>query len=119
MKTKEEFKEFVNSHPSLVKNVDSGKTTWQKLFELYNLYDIDSNVWDEYISREVDNKSNRISLSTISSLINSINLSSFQNSLNNIQKVVSLIEEFTRKEEKDDKVVKNYKDSQIERFYND
>ena len=38
----EEFKNFVRTKPELIKYVQNGKMTWQKFYELYDLYGTDN-----------------------------------------------------------------------------
>lgn len=45
----EEFKNFVRTKPELIKYVQNGKMTWQKFYELYDLYGTDESVWNKYI----------------------------------------------------------------------
>ncbi len=121
MKDKEEFKIFINKNPSFATYVKSGKTSWQKLYELYTLYDEDSKVWDEYKKEEVVEKAaSSLSLASIINSLKGINLDSFQNNLSSIQKAVGFLEEFTRKEDKKDSTTKSkLKDENIDRFYSD
>ena len=39
--SKEEFKSFARLHPELVRSVNEGKTSWQKLYEIYDTINID------------------------------------------------------------------------------
>ena len=121
MKTKEEFKEFIKKNPSFASSVKDGVTSWQELFELYSLYDEDSNVWDKYKIKEeaVKDTVSSLSLSSIIETLKGINLDSFQNNLESIQKAVSFLEEFTKKDDKKEEKNKNYKDEDIDRFYSD
>ena len=48
MSKKEEFKNFILNRPELIDYVESNKTTWQKLYEIYDLYGKDSDVWNKY-----------------------------------------------------------------------
>ena len=45
----EAFKNFVKTKPELIKFVQNGKMTWQKFYELYDLYGEDEKVWNKYI----------------------------------------------------------------------
>lgn len=121
MKGKEEFKIFVNKNPSFANHVKNGKTSWQKLFELYTLYDEDSKVWEEFKKEElVKDTASSLSLGTIINSLKGINLDSFQNNLSSIQKAVGFLEEFTRKDEKKDSKKKNKpKNENLDRFYSD
>ena len=120
MKGKEEFKIFVNKNPSFAYHVKEGKTSWQKLYELYTLYDEDANVWNEYKKEEVVEKAtSSLSIAGIVNTLKGINLDSFQNNLTSIQKAVSFLEEFTRKEDKKDTKKSKPKNENIDRFYSD
>ncbi len=120
MKSKEEFKEFIKKNPSFANSVKEGLTSWQELFELYSLYDEDSNVWDKYkIKEEVKDVASSLSLASIIDALKGINLDSFQNNLESIQKAVSFLEEFTKKDDKKSETSKAYKDENIDRFYSD
>ena len=46
--SKEDFKNFVKDKPELADYVDKGDMTWQKFYELYDLYGSDSSVWNKY-----------------------------------------------------------------------
>ena len=48
MNKKEEFKEFVRSHPSLVNYVKNKEYTWQDFYEIYDMYGDDEEVWNKY-----------------------------------------------------------------------
>ena len=50
--SKETFKNFVRNYPELGNSVMDNKTSWQKLYELYELYGENSSVWDKYISKK-------------------------------------------------------------------
>lgn len=120
MKTKEEFKNFVNKNPSFANAVKDGTTSWQELFELYSLYDEDSKVWDKYKKREevMSGIASSLSLSSIIDTLKGINLDSFQNNLESIQKAVSFLEEITKKDDKEE-IKTTTKDENIDRFYSD
>lgn len=42
------FKEFVKKNTHLINYVESGTTSWQKLYELYDLYGENSTIWEKY-----------------------------------------------------------------------
>ena len=48
-----EFKQFVSTHPELIKFVNSGKMTWQKFYEMYSLYGKNNEVWKDYLNSNV------------------------------------------------------------------
>ncbi|MET3698114.1 putative coat protein YlbD-like [Bacillus oleivorans] len=55
----QQFKEFVNKNPNLVKEVRDGTTTWQELYEEWYLLGEDDSRWDSYKSDEVKNSNEK------------------------------------------------------------
>ena len=47
--SKESFKEFVKKNPRLIKYVKNNEMTWQKFYEIYDIYGEDKNAWSEYL----------------------------------------------------------------------
>ena len=47
--SKENFKSFARIHPELANFVNSNQTSWQKLYELYDIYGENSSVWNNYL----------------------------------------------------------------------
>lgn len=107
MTKKEEFKEFVKKNPSLINHVNNNEMTWQKFYELYDMYGNDNNIWDKYINtRENSNiasASAGLGLAEAFKWFKNIDLDSVQSGVNNLQKVVDIIQDFghknTKKEE--------------------
>ncbi len=115
MSKKDEFKKFILNKPELIDYVQSNKTTWQKLFELYDLYGEDNSVWDKYkVSKVLPSE---LDLKGIISTLKNINLDSLEENISSIQKVVGLVEEFTKKEEVKTEV--KPKEEKIEEIYGD
>ena len=48
----DEFKSFVKKHPNLNSYVTDGQMTWQKFYEMYDMYGEDSEVWQSYKTKE-------------------------------------------------------------------
>ena len=48
--SKETFKAFARNHPELATSVLKNNTTWQKLYEIYEIYGESSNIWNTYIT---------------------------------------------------------------------
>lgn len=53
----QQFKEFVKENPQLIKEVRSGKATWQELYEDWYLLGEEDSRWDSY--REGTNRSQK------------------------------------------------------------
>ena len=45
--SKESFKSFARSHTELANYVMNGKTNWQRLYELYEIYGENSSIWND------------------------------------------------------------------------
>ena len=48
----EEFKGFVKKNPKLTKFIRDGSMSWQKFYELYDIYGEDNSVWKPYLEEE-------------------------------------------------------------------
>lgn len=92
MGDKNEFKAFVRSNPNLIKYVNDGRKTWQEFYELFSLYGVDSSVWDEYLNTNVTHSFD------FSSWLKGIDLDSVQESINSIQRVLGVVQDFTNKD---------------------
>ena len=44
----DEFKNFVKSRPYLVDYVKNNKMTWQKFYEIYDLYGENDSIWNDF-----------------------------------------------------------------------
>ena len=107
--SKETFKQFVRSHPSLVSYVNTGDTTWQKLYEMYDLYGENNSIWNSYFTsaqstgntvRQVAQSSNQTtigdtSLKDIFNMIKSMDLDTVKKGVDGLQKAVLLLQDFT------------------------
>lgn len=89
--SKEEFKTFARSHPELVKTVQEGKTSWQKLYELYDIYGENNTIWDDYISKPIEETTNTIK--TLFNTFKNLDMDSVQKGITNIQKTISLLQD--------------------------
>ena len=96
---REDFKNFVNNHKELIKYVNTDKMTWQKFYDMYSLYGENSDVWNEYFSKE-DNKSN-ISLKNILDSLKNLDADEVQKNINSLNKILSLISTLVSKDKEE------------------
>ena len=69
MDKKEEFKTFIKDKEFLIDKVNNGETTWQKLYEIYDLYGDNEDVWREFLKDEnASSNNNSNSLDVVLSL---------------------------------------------------
>ena len=88
---KEDFKKFVSKNPNLATYVNNGQMSWQKFYEMYNLYGENSKVWDKY---QEDRSSSTIK---ISNLIKNVDVDSIKEHINTAQKALDFVQELTSK----------------------
>ena len=89
--SKENFKKFVRLKPELIKQVTANKTSWQKLYEIYELYGEDSNIWNNYINTNTITNS----LNELINNIKNIDINKMQTGIENIQNAISLMQGFS------------------------
>ncbi len=96
MANKEEFKEFVKTKPELIEYIKNGQMTWQKFYEMYDLYGKDRSVWDKF-SKIPDSNISNASLNKLTDIVKNIDMESIQNHINTAQKALGFIQELTTK----------------------
>ena len=95
MDKKEEFKKFANLHPELSEYLKENKdASWQKLYELYDIYGDNKSVWSPYLRTS---KSQSISFSDVKNMVSKIDPSSLQEHIKTAQKALGFFEELTKK----------------------
>ena len=92
MDRKTEFKEFVKKYPSFATYVQNKNTTWQELYELWDMYGDDDKVFSRYKTVGTD-------LNNVINGIKNINMDSVKKNLNSIEKGIKLLQDFVKKED--------------------
>lgn len=101
MDKKEEFKSFVKENPRLVKYIKNGEMTWQKFYEIYDIYGNDENAWKEYLTVSTVAATTAASAFSFNDMINwlkGINLDSVQSGIENVQRVIGMVQDLTVKD---------------------
>lgn len=100
--SKESFKSFARSHTELANYVMNGKTNWQRLYELYEIYGENSSIWKDYFSstndadittRDTDISELSTNFKDLVGHIKNIDLDSVQKGITNIQKALGVLQE--------------------------
>lgn len=91
----EEFKNFVRTKPELIKYVRNGEMTWQKFYELYDLYGTDEAVWNKYIISDRSGVGD--SISKITEMVKSVDVDSIKSHINTAQKAIDFVSDLTKK----------------------
>ncbi len=101
----ENFKSFVKTNPSLTNFVRSGDMTWQKFYELYDLYGPVHDVWNKYLGITTNGA---FSFKDIFGMLKNIDTNELQKGIGSLQKGIGYVQEFiankatdTREEKKE------------------
>ena len=84
--SKEGFKSFARNHTELANYVLNGKTTWQKLYELYEIYGERSTISKDYFSSSLDSINTSSDLSPLPNNIKDLVQTIKNIDLNSVQK---------------------------------
>ena len=97
------FKLFVKNNPNLITYVRNNTMSWQKFYELYDLYGEDNNVWNEYLNKDTtvnttkteSKKSNKFS--DILDMAKNLDTNKLQDGISSVQKalVPIILDQFT------------------------
>ena len=106
MSKKDDFKEFVRGNPNLVNYVTNGEYTWQKFYEMYDIYGESSNIWNKF--KEVGDTNSVIdtitpkttvgdtSLKDLFNMIKKIDLETVKKGTEGLQKAIALVQDITK-----------------------
>ncbi len=107
--SKESFKMFVRSHPELVRYVNSNQMTWQKFYELYDMYGENNSVWQTYFqsfptsTSSVQESSSKVTANTVGdtslkdlfNLVKQMDLETVRKGVDGLSKAVALVQDLT------------------------
>lgn len=101
MDKKEEFKTFIKDKEFLIDKVNNGETTWQKLYEVYDLYGESAAIF------KMENKESRESKSNnLLKAFEDIDVNKINENLEGVRKILAVLGEFSKKD--DTKVKRSY-----------
>ena len=90
--------------------------TWQKYYEIYDLYGEDNNIWNEYIIKDKEEKDS-FKFNEIMNMAKNIDVDKVQNSITSLQKALGLFGDlFTNKNNSNDN---NYNPRPIYKRFDD
>ena len=114
MDKKDAFREFIRSKPYLVTKVKNKETSWQDLYEVYDLYGEDETAWNKF--KDDDRAA---PLSELASLVTYINMDNVQKYINNAQKAINVIQELTNKPTTNTNIVTPKTPRAMDKFFGD
>lgn len=124
--SKVEFKEFVKKNPRLIKYVKNDEMSWQKFYEMYELYGEDNDAWKDYLTDNTDakaeiTKSNATTfgLNEFVNWMKNINLDGIQEGIGNIQRVLGVFQDFSKKDSTTEPPKQEYKPRPLYKHFED
>ncbi len=97
MSKKDDFKIFAAKHPEFVKQVRDGNTTWQNLYEIYDIYGEQESAWSNFTENSNQVKGNDKSFKSITDKLKNMDFNSIQEHINTAQKALGIVQELTSK----------------------
>ena len=107
LKNIDNFKVFVKKNPNLISHVRSGSMSWQKFYELYDLYGEEDNIWNEYLVKSEEKKTNEVTIkktnnnntfSNILDIVKNMDTNKLQSGITSMQKAIGLFSEMLVKD---------------------
>jgi len=97
MDTKEKFKDFVRQNPVLLTHVKEGKMTWQKFYEIYDIYGEEESAWKDYLTVGTAAAATTAAATSfdLMGFLKNLDLDSIQNSVNSMQRVLGLLQDMS------------------------
>jgi len=97
MDTKEKFKDFVRQNPVLLTHVKEGKMTWQKFYEIYDIYGEEESAWKDYLTVGTAATATTAAATSfdLMGFLKNLDLDSIQNSVNSMQRVLGLLQDMS------------------------
>ena len=107
--SKDTFKSFARLHPELASVVLNGDATWQQLYEIYEIYGENNNIWNKYIKNS--NTDVTSSFKDLFNTIKGLDMESIQQGITNIQKTIGLIQDIgNNREQEKQPIYKRFED---------
>lgn len=84
------FKEFVRKNPKLINKVKNNEMTWQKYYELYELYGEDDDIWNSYIIDNKKEEKESFKFNEIINMVKNVDVDKVQSGITSLQKALGL-----------------------------
>lgn len=125
---KEQFKEFVKNNPKLIKYVKTNEMSWQKFYEMYDLYGEEESIWKDYINKS-KNKENvekvpkaslaGLTLSDVVNWLKNVDLDGIQEGIGSVQRVLGVVQDFSKKDSSTQNTKPTYKPRPLYKHFED
>ncbi len=116
MTKKEEFKEFVKDNPHLIKFVKNNEMTWQKFYEMFDLYGSENEIWNDYKEKNIKTETKVSGVTDVLGWLKAIDLDSLQEGVGSIQRVLGVFQDLSNNK---DTTKEEYKPRPLYRHFED
>ena len=127
---KDKFKEFVKNNPRLISFVKNNEMTWQKFYEMYDLYGEEDNIWKDYINEPKAEEKKKIetaakagiaglTLSEVVKWFKTVDLDGIQEGIGNVQRVLGVVQDFSKKDSTSESTKTTYKPRPLYKHFED
>ena len=114
----EEFKQFVKNNPHLLKYVKNNEMTWQKFYEMYDLYGSDNEVWNDYKEITPTKTETKITgMADVLTWLKAIDLDSLQEGVGSLQRVLGVFQDLSTND--NNKTQNEYRPRPLYRHFED
>lgn len=111
------FKQFVKNNPNLLKFVKNNEMTWQKFYEMYDIYGEDDNIWKTYTENVVEDVSSTTASFDFMNWIKNIDMDSLQENINSVKRVIGVLQDLGNNN--NDNTSSNYKPRPLYKHFED
>ena len=103
MEKLEKFKEFIKDKEFLIDKVLNKETTWQNLYEIYDLYGEDASIFKQNaIDEEKEETKENNSENKVNNLLKAfegVDVNKINENLEGVRKILAVLGEFTKKDD--------------------
>ncbi len=116
---KEMFKEFVRNNDFLIGYVKRGEKTWQELYQLYDLYGEDEDIWNKYLSDDSNKNDSNNYFKEIVNMCRNIDVNKVQEGITSLQKTLGLFGDLFINKDSNNSSKNNYNPRPLYRRFED
>lgn len=121
--SKDGFKVFVKNNPNLINYVKNNEMTWQKFYEMYDLYGEDNEIWQNYLNNSLTSErgsSNNLmdNFKSIFDLFRGVDLKTVQKTLTGLDKAIGTFRDFSSNSDNNNNI-NSYESRPSDRYYED
>lgn len=95
----DKFKEFIKDKEFLIDKVNKGETTWQNLYEIYDLYGEGASIFNNATIDEGKTINNENRVNNLLKAFEGVDVNKINENLEGVRKVLAVLSEFTKKDD--------------------